>query len=984
MSTQHRLSPDDEARTSSSGARERPRIARLIRLLSLPILLGWLAITIVVNVVAPQLDVVAKAHSVAMTAKDAPSTIAMMRIGSDFHQFDSDTTAMVLLEGQDKLGDDAHRFYDTVVQKLSMDAAHVEHINNFWADPLTAAGSQSTDGKSAYVQLNLRGDQGGTEANESVAAVKRIVDSVPPPPGIKAYVTGPGPLAADRREYGDKSVRTITLVTLAVITIMLLLAYRSILTTVFVLVTIGIELLSAKGVIAVLGDNNLIGLSTFAVNLLVALAIAASTDYVIFWVGRYHEARSKGLDREAAYYDMFGGTAHVILGSGLTVAGAMYCLSFTRLPYFNSLGAPCSIGLLVVLTASLTLGPTMVTLGSRFGVFDPKRAHRERGWRRIGTVVVRWPGPVLVAAIVAALVGLLALPGYTTNYNDRYYIPKFTPANIGYQASDRHFPPARMEPEILMVEAGHDLRDPADMLVLDRIARSVFHLPGIARVQDITRPLGTPIDHSSVPFQISMQSTQTTENLKYLHDRMADMLTMANQLQHLIDVATHMQDLLNQLVADTHATVQQATVIQGDTEDLRDHIANFDDFFRPIRNFFYWEPHCINIPVCWSIRSVFDTLDGIDKISGDFGDLVEELDKIDVVMPQVVDQLTPMIATMKTLKGLMLTMQSTFSGMTNQMDAFSKNSTVLGQAFDQAQNDDSFYLPPEAFQNPDFVRGLKLFLSPDGKSAQYIITHKGDPASPEGISHINPIMQSASESVKGTPLETANLYLGGTAATYKDMHDGAMYDLMIAVTASLCLIFMIMLALTRSLVAAVVIVGTVTVSLASSFGLSVLVWQHLLHAPLNWLVLPMAIIIMLAVGSDYNLLLVSRFQEELGGGLKTGILRAIGSTGGVVTTAGLVFAFTMGSMVVSDLRVVGQIGTTIMMGLLFDTLIVRSFMTPSIAAMLGRWFWWPRRVRTHAGPQPAATRVTAPAEASHDPTTTEPLGLGVTNPHGQQ
>jgi RND superfamily putative drug exporter len=64
----------------------------------------------------------------------------------------------------------------------------------------------------------------------------------------------------------------------------------------------------------------------------------------------------------------------------------------------------------------------------------------------------------------------------------------------------------------------------------------------------------------------------------------------------------------------------------------------------------------------------------------------------------------------------------------------------------------------------------------------------------------------------------------------------------------------------------------------------------------------------------------------------------------------LVFALTMASMVVSDLRIIGQIGTTIGLGLLFDTLIVRSFMMPSIAALLGRWFWWPQRVR----PRPAS------------------------------
>ena len=180
-------------------AAPRPPIARAIRLFAIPIIVGWIALTVLVNVIAPSLDKVGAAHSVPMTAKDAPSTIAMLRIGKDFQQFDSDTTAMVLLEGQNKLGDDAHRFYDALITKLSQDTHHIEHINNFWGDPLTAAGSQSTDAKSAYVQLNLRGDQGGTEANESVAAVQSIVNSVPPPPGIKAYVTGPGPLAADRR-----------------------------------------------------------------------------------------------------------------------------------------------------------------------------------------------------------------------------------------------------------------------------------------------------------------------------------------------------------------------------------------------------------------------------------------------------------------------------------------------------------------------------------------------------------------------------------------------------------------------------------------------------------------------------------------------------------------------------------------------------------------------------------------------------------------
>ncbi|MEB3971078.1 MMPL family transporter, partial [Mycobacterium ulcerans] len=191
----------------------------------------------------------------------------------------------------------------------------------------------------------------------------------------------------------------------------------------------------------------------------------------------------------------------------------------------------------------------------------------------------------------------------------------------------------------------------------------------------------------------------------------------------------------------------------------------------------------------------------------------------------------------------------------------------------------------------------------------------------------------------------------GTASVYKDMRDGSRWDLLIAGVAAVSLILIIMLIITRSLVAAVVIVGTVLLSLGASFGLSVLVWQDIFGVELHWMVLAMSVILLLAVGSDYNLLLVSRLKEEIGAGLKTGIIRAMAGTGGVVTTAGLVFAATMASFIFSDLRVIGQVGTTIGLGLLFDTLIVRSFMTPSIAALMGRWFWWPQQVRTRPASQ---------------------------------
>ncbi len=933
---------------------ERPLIARMIHTLAVPIILFWVGIAIVLSLFVPSLEVVGQERSVSLSPTDAPSFVAMKRIGHAFNEGETDSSAMIVLEGNQPLGDDAHRFYDAMVRKLREDKTHVLSIQDFWGDPLTAAGAQSNDGKAVTVQVNLAGNQGEPLANESVEAVRKIVNSVPPPPGVKAYVTGVSALAADLHHSGDKSMLRITATTIAVILIMLLLVYRSIITVILLLVTVGFELTAARGAVALMGHFGLLGLSTFAVSLLTSLAIAAGTDYGIFIIGRYQEARQAGEDRETAFYTMYRGTAHVILGSGLTIAGATFCLSFARMPYFQTLGVPCAVGMLVAVVVALTLGPAVLTVGGRFGLFDPKRKIGVRGWRRVGTAVVRWPLPILAVTCAVALVGLLTLPGYKANYNDREYLPSFIPANEGLMAADRHFSQARMKPEILMIQADHDLRNPTDFLVLDRLAKGIFRVPGISRVQAITRPDGTTMDHTSIPFQISMQNAGQLQSMKYQRDQMNNMLKQADEMTKTIATMQRMYDLMTQLAATTHRMVGDTEEMQQITNELRDRIADFDDFWRPIRSYFYWERHCFDIPICWSIRQIFDALDGVDQITEKLNTLVGDIKDLDRLMPQMIAQFPPMIETMVNMRTMMLDMHSTMSGIFDQMDEMSDNATAMGHAFDASKNDDSFYLPPEVFKNADFKRAMKNFLSPDGHAARFIILHRGDPASAQGIASINAIRTAAEESLKGTPLEDAKIYLAGTGAVFSDISEGARWDLVIAGISSLCLIFIIMLILTRALVAAAVIVGTVALSLGASFGLSVLFWQHILGIELHWLVLAMSVIILLAVGSDYNLLLVSRFKQEIHAGLKTGIIRSMGGTGKVVTNAGLVFAFTMASMVVSDVRIIGQVGTTIGLGLLFDTLIVRAFMTPSIAALLGRWFWWPMRVRSRPPRTPAA------------------------------
>ena len=174
------------------------------------------------------------------------------------------------------------------------------------------------------------------------------------------------------------------------------------------------------------------------------------------------------------------------------------------------------------------------------------------------------------------------------------------------------------------------------------------------------------------------------------------------------------------------------------TRELRDNIADFDDQFRPIRNYFYWEPHCFDIPMCAALRSVFDSLDGIDKVTDQTGAVQANTDQLANLAPQLTALLPQTIASMKTSRDLTLASYNISEGAARP-DWRPCNDTALamGQSFDQAKNDDLFYLPPEAFDNPDFKRGLDMFLRRTASPPACSSPTRAIPTTPEGIARVD-------------------------------------------------------------------------------------------------------------------------------------------------------------------------------------------------------------------------------------------------------
>ncbi|WP_162291288.1 MMPL/RND family transporter [Mycobacterium avium] len=930
---------------------KRPLIPRMVRAFAIPIIFFWGLLAVTTNTFMPQVERVAEELAGPMVPHYAPSQRSLLHIGEKFHESNSTNLTMVVFEANRPLGDSDHLYYDDLMRRLQRDTKHVQYVMDLWGKPFTAAGAQSVDGRCTYVLLRLAGDIGQIQANQSVDAVRDIIKNDTPPPGLKVYVSGAAPLASDTLSIANASLNNVTIVTIILIVVMLLLVYRTPSTLLVPLLGVLIEMLVAKGITSTLGHLGYIELSSFAVNIVIALTLGAGTDYGIFLMGRYHEARQAGESREDSFYIAYRGVAPIIIGSGLTIAGACYCLTFARLNYFHTMGPAVAITMLFTIAAAMTLGPALLTVGSLFGMFDPRTDSKGRLYRRIGASVVRWPVPILVASSAIVMVGAIFVPTYRQNYDDRQYQPRNAPANLGFQAADRHFPKSKLFSEMLMIETDHDMRNSADFISLDRVAKALIRLHGVAMVQGMTRPLGRALEHASIPYLFTTQGSGNGQQLPFNREQNSNTDAQAEIQAHSVAVLRKEIGFFQKVSDELHQTVLTVEDLQRVSDEMNEEVSNLDDFFRPIKSYFYWEKHCFDIPLCWAFRSLWDTIDHIDHLAEDINQARISLTEVDKAFPQIIAQLK---ATADDTEALQLKLVNSYGSadlQSIQTDQTYDDLINVGNDFDRSRSDDYFYIPHEGFDNDDVKTGMKLMMSPDGKAARFIVTHEGDAMGPEGLEHVEQFPEAIKTILKETSLAGARIYIGGSGSNDKDIKQYAMSDLLIAAIAAFVLIFLIMLFITRSLVAALVIPGTVAFSYAGAFGLSILFWQHLIGLHLHWLVLPLTFIILVAVGSDYNLLLINRVKEELHGGIHTGLIRALGSTGGVVTSAGLVFAFTMLAMLTSELRTIGQVGSTVCIGLLLDTLIVRSFVVPSILRILGPWFWWPTLARSRPLPQ---------------------------------
>ncbi|WP_082993384.1 RND family transporter [Mycobacterium sp. 1245111.1] len=907
--------------------------------------LGWIAIAVAGNLAVPQLERVVATHARTFMPTDAASAVAAKRSAELFGGAPSNNLDYVVLERDRPLQPADRGYYDKLVAALRADTEHVYAVTDLWSDPITKSAAESRDGRAADLMVRLSGMLGTAQAGAAVAVVRDTVRRLGPPPGLHVYVTGPGGTLADEFAAIDRQMLLITAATVLVIMVLLFVVYRSPVTAAVPLISVGLALAAARPLIALLGNHGVVEVSLFSVALVAAMILGAGTDYAIFLIGRYHEGRRRGADRAVALLDAYRGVAPVVIGSALTMSAALACLSLAKVGMFRSTGIPCAIGVLISMVAALTLTPALIGLAGNRGMLEPRRSMIARRWRRIGVIVARWPGPVMVVSGGLIAVLILPLAGMRTGWNEPEATPPGTESNQGYSAMAQHFPPNKLLSDIVTVEADHDLRNPAGLIAVERITRQIMAVPGVRTVQSASRPAGTVPDEATLSYQagyIGQRFGDSIDAVVQRFRRIGDLDAILSQMGAALD---HMNRGMQGSAGGLREIGSGADDMRNGIDGIRDEVATMSGYMTPLRNFVDSTPNCPANAICALVSRVVQPVDSMIRSSDELASGATKLTAGSgtattsfATMPQALQSMREVLnqanAATRELRGVADSIGPQVRQVTDylkELDAGFRNSAAGG-----------FYLPDRALSDPRYRAALNNLVSRDGRTTYFVVYGDGQEWGGDGAQRARQVEAAVAEATKEGTLTPLSVGLAGVGPATRDLQSLVHDDVVLLVGATLALIFLIVSVMLRSPVAAVAVVGTVIVSYASALGVSVLVSQYLFGQPLHWAVAPMAFIALVAVGADYNLLLAMRIREELPAGIRTAIVRAFAATGGVVTTAGVVFGMTMFALAGSTVLSIEQVGLTVGIGLLLDTLIVRTFLMPSLVALLGRWFWWPR------------------------------------------
>ena len=945
---------------------------------------AWIVVVGVLAVAFPPLTKVVESQKAQLLPpKDMAAAEQMAK---DFGESAQNVLVVVLTDSKGlRPGDeDAYR---KLAATFRGDTNDVTGVQDVLTTPALRPMLVSADNKAFYLAVNLRAPAGSPESSRAYQRITEIAKRSTAGSPLTADVTGQPAMVGDMSIVSARDMHRIEIATALLVLIILLVIYRRFVTVLLPLITIGISVMSAQSVVSALTQLGL-GVSALTIALMTAMIVGAGTDYAVFLISRYHEYIRSGTDSDLAVQQALSSIGKVIAASAATVAITFCGMVFTRLPAFTSVGPALAVSIGIAFFAAVTLLPAILVLAGRRGWVRPRRGLTSRLWQRSAVQIVRRPKAHLLISlsVLSALAGCAAFLRPT--FNDRLQLPQSAESNVGFSAMESHFSTSTLLPQYIYVHSPHDLRTSRVLADLDQMAQRVAQLPNIAAVRGITRPTGQPLDQTKLSFQAGQVGTNLENASTRISDRTTDLDALTSgadqlaaslaevrdQIRSASGPMTQLTTTLNQVQQQLAAAAQLLDTIRGlayTNGSVLTLAAGVVDSAGPMIYALNNSPQCSADPACGAGRS---RLEGLVQARNN-GTLDTAQSAAAQNVQSTVQHLSTLLATaggslrapginspagvpqriaqmQEGADALADGSQRLDQGVRALVDQTKQMGLGLNQAADlllSMKRDASqtsmagMYIPPKVLTSDDFNNAAKMFISPDGHSVRYVVETKFDPFSPAAMDQVKSILNTARGAQPNTSLSETSISVLGPTAMYSAIRSHYNDDVRLIIMMTLLVVFAILVLLLRAIVAPLYLIASVVISFLSAVGVGVVFFQFVLHQAIYWNVQATAFIVLVAVGADYNLLLITRIREESGSGIRTGIIRAVRSTGGVITSAGIIFAASMFGLLFGSLSTMVQTGFIIGVGLLIDTFVVRTITVPALAAMIGRANWWPSK-----------------------------------------
>ena len=979
-------------------------------------IVAWVGLAVVLFLAIPSLGDVATRHPPPFLPNDAPTLVAGDAMKSAFHESGAGNVAVIVLTNEKGLTKADEALYLKLVDKLRADKKYVLSTQDFIHIPELRQVMTSKDHKAWQLPVSLSGTMGNGPGQAAYRDAMAVGRKVVAGSDLTFNVVGAAATLEDINDIGVHDQHLVEAATGLLVFSILLIVYRSLVAMLLPLVTIAASLVVAQQVVAALGLMGL-GLGPQTIVLMTGMLMGAGTDYAIFLFSRYQELIRFGQDNDDALVSALTSIGEVIAGSAGTVAITFLSLWFTELGVFATIGPALAVTVMTGFLASVTLLPALIVLVGRRGWIKPRKDVTGRFWRRSAVNIVRRPLTHLVASLIILLVlaGSATLIQY--NYDNRKDLPADSDSNLGYVALNKHFPVSSTMQQFILIQSPHDLRAPKSLADMEQLAQRISQLPHIDSVRGITRPTGDVLEQAKATFQAGEVGGKLHEASDLIQSNDANLSKLSNGAFQLADALKQIRDEVTKSAGPIKSMLTQIAGLErqtggansfdqlSKTANLMANMSSLGDAVGGqlvnVGDIYHWSNQALALlnqtPLCPVQPSCVQVRDGLQHIvDGNDPDSVTKIIHLGHVLqgyrsdPGLDDKIrqagSSLDAAASGLRQLGIYDPAGLTAKLNQLtqgaDLLADSSKALaegvkllvdqtrgmGGGLNQASafllgmkhNADTpqmagFYVPPEILNRSEFEKAATLFVSPDGHAVRYLVQTALDPFGVPAMDQTNAIVKAAETALPNTTLADAKVSMVGFSTVNRDIRHYYNGDIQYIVIVTLIVVFLILVLLLRSVVAPLYLVLSVVLSYGSALGIGVVFFQLILGQGISWSTPGICFLVLVAVGADYNLLLISRIRDEAKYGVRSAIVKTVGATGGVITSAGLIFAASMLSMTVSSIRTGVQIGFIIGIGLLLDTFLVRTITVPAIAALLGDANWWPSKAPRRKREEAAAS-----------------------------